>query len=202
MILIFLFDSIWLLILHYAVRLRDEVQCAAARVVHALRLYTQNQSANIETKSSNSSSIQNNEYYSLHVRRGDFTNFASTSNISATEIFRNIRDEIPDGSVLYISTDEKNKYFFSVLKEHYNIKFMDDFVTEVRASLSPVNTNFYGMIDQLVVCFLVVSLAFNCRSRALTFSLLLLRHREEKFSLDVGNPHFLALYTGYVDITQ
>jgi hypothetical protein len=147
----------WLLFLFFslsAVRLNDEIQCAAGRIVHAIRSFAQNRNVsatkgNSSNSSNNSSSIDDNEFYSLHVRRGDFATFASATNIEATEIYQNIRDEIPDGSVIYISTDEKNKNYFHSLKEHYDIKFMDDFMKELR--VSPVNTNYYGMIDQLVV---------------------------------------------------
>ena len=47
---------------------------------------------------------------------------------------------------MYIATDEKDKNFFEPFREHYNIVFLDDF----RHVIPDVNTNYYGMIDQLV----------------------------------------------------
>jgi hypothetical protein len=54
--------------------------------------------------------------------------------------------KIPDNTTLYIATDERDKSFFNLLKDHYHVAFLDDFKQELQG----VNTNFYGMIDQLV----------------------------------------------------
>lgn len=116
------------------VRYTDTIQCAAARVVHAMR--------NIAKKISG-----NHEFDTFHVRRGDFQ-FKRTR-IEATEIYQNVRDILPGNdnkTVVFIATDERNKTFFNPLKEHYHVFFLNDFKSE----LSGVNSNFYGMIDQLV----------------------------------------------------
>lgn len=47
---------------------------------------------------------------------------------------------------MYVATDEKDKSFFSIFKEHYDVVFLDDFMH----TIPDVNTNYYGMIDQLV----------------------------------------------------
>lgn len=54
--------------------------------------------------------------------------------------------KIPDNSTVYIGTDERKKEFFNLMKGHYNVLFLDDFKDE----LKDINTNYYGMIDQLV----------------------------------------------------
>lgn len=48
--------------------------------------------------------------------------------------------------MLYIATDERDKKFFDPFREHYEIVFLDDF----KHLLPGINTNFYGMLDQLV----------------------------------------------------
>ena len=115
------------------VRYSDEIQCAAARVVEAMRQYARTKPNNPDGK-----------FDTFHVRRGDFQ-FKRTR-IEATEIYENVKDLLPDGSILYIATDERNKKFFDPLRQHYDIKFMDDF----KDVLKGVNTNYFGMIDQLV----------------------------------------------------
>jgi hypothetical protein len=54
---------------------------------------------------------------------------------------------IKDGSTVFVATDERKKVFFQPLKDHYDVVFLDDFHDE---ALVGINTNFYGMIDQLV----------------------------------------------------
>lgn len=117
------------------VRYTDEIQCAAARVVHAMREYVQ--SKNVATN-------PNGQFDSFHVRRGDFQ-FQSTR-IEPAELYNNVRDIIPDGTILFVATDERTKKYFDELKKYYDIKFLDDFT----GVLEDVNPNYYGMIDQLV----------------------------------------------------
>jgi len=115
------------------VRYIDEIQCAAARIVHAMRDYAL-------SKTNGKSS----EFDTFHVRRGDFQ-FKRTR-ISAQEIYENTKNILEPGAILYIATDERDKGFFDPLKKHYDVKFMDDFMPV----LKDVNTNYFGMIDQLV----------------------------------------------------
>ena len=131
-------------------RYKDEIQCAAARVVQALRTLCQ-------------SLTSTTEFDTFHIRRGDFQ-FKQTR-LEATEIYDNIKEILPGivtggdetsrGSsnemskprVIFIATDERNKEFFKPLRKHFpHIFFLDDF----HHLLIDVNTNFYGMIDQLV----------------------------------------------------
>jgi GDP-fucose protein O-fucosyltransferase len=67
--------------------------------------------------------------------------------MSAEDIYeQNTKQFLRDGRTVYIATDERNITFFEPLAKHYNLLFMKDFKKE----LVGVNTNFYGMIDQLV----------------------------------------------------
>jgi GDP-fucose protein O-fucosyltransferase len=58
----------------------------------------------------------------------------------------NTKKFLKEGRTVYIASDEQNFTFFEPLAKHYNILFLKDFKSE----LAGVNTNFYGMIDQLV----------------------------------------------------
>ncbi|KAG7366864.1 GDP-fucose protein O-fucosyltransferase [Nitzschia inconspicua] len=115
------------------VRYIDELQCAAARVVVALR--------NRVLKRSGGKS---NEFDTIHIRRGDFQ--YTVTRFEAPKIVEMLSKKIVDNSTLYIATDERNKTFFDPIKARYDVVFLDDVVSE----LEGVNTNYYGMIDQLV----------------------------------------------------
>lgn len=113
------------------VRYVDEIQCAAARIVEAVR---------------ERSKLKGNKgvYDSFHIRRGDFQ-YKSTR-VSAQEIYDISKDVIPEGSTVYIGTDERDKTFFDDMKKHYDIVFLDDYLYLVEG----LNPSYYGMLDQLV----------------------------------------------------
>jgi hypothetical protein len=117
------------------VRYIDEIQCAAARLVAAVRDHARKR----DPKNN-----PNGVFDSFHLRRGDFQ--FKTTRISAEEIYANSKDELTPNTTIFIATDERDKSFFDPLREHYDLLFLDDFKDE----LEGVNTNYYGMIDQLV----------------------------------------------------
>ena len=41
---------------------------------------------------------------------------------------------------------QRDKSFFEPFKEHYDVVFLDDFKEQIKG----INTNFYGMLDQLI----------------------------------------------------
>lgn len=114
------------------VRYIDEIQCAAARVVEAVRERVRQR---MPGKS---------DFDSFHVRRGDFQ--YKVTRIEASEMYEISKGKLKPGETVYIATDERDKSFFNALKEHYDVVFLDDFMD----ALGHVNTNYYGMIDQLV----------------------------------------------------
>lgn len=85
------------------------------------------------------------DYYAIHIRRNDFQ--YKDLFISIEQIYENIKDVIPKGSKLYISTDEKDKSFFSLLKENYSVVFYDDLNNLV---YSEINTDIIGPIEQII----------------------------------------------------
>lgn len=110
----------------------DEIQCAAARVVTAMRAYSQ------------SKGVADGAFDTFHIRRGDFQ-FKDTR-IEASDIIKNTEDILEAGIPIYIATDERNKKFFDAFQEKYDIKMLDDFIGD----LEGINANYFGMIDQLV----------------------------------------------------
>lgn len=114
-------------------RYNDEIQCAAARIVKAIRSISRKRNP-----------AGNGEFDTFHIRRGDFQ-FKQTR-VSAEEILQNSRDVLTPNTTIFIATDERKKEFFNPLRDHYYLLFLDDFKNELKG----VNTNFYGMIDQLV----------------------------------------------------
>jgi hypothetical protein len=115
-------------------RRRDEIQCAAARIVHAMREHAKNRDPH-----------GNGEFDTFHIRRGDFQ-FKQTR-IDAREIYGNVKDILTPGATVFIATDERDKKFFDPLREHYDLKFLDDF----KPLLEGVNTNYLGMIGNEIV---------------------------------------------------
>jgi Zn-dependent M16 (insulinase) family peptidase len=92
-------------------------------------------------------------FQTMHIRQGDFTwKYHNGSNtVTAEQIYENVREELEDGSIVFIATDERDKSFFNPLRQHFDIKFLDDFVSELYPDGFPrVNTNLLGLIDQLV----------------------------------------------------
>jgi GDP-fucose protein O-fucosyltransferase len=66
--------------------------------------------------------------------------------VSAQELYDISKDELTPGSTVYMATDERDRSFFKDLADHYDVVYLDDFAPLLKG----VNTNFYGMIDQLI----------------------------------------------------
>lgn len=110
----------------------DEIQCAAARVVNAVR--------EISKKNGDPSGV----FDTFHIRRGDFQ--YKDTRVSADEIYDNVQDFFVEGSTVFVATDERDMTFFEPLRKHYKLYFLHDF----HHLLTDVNKNYYGMLDQLV----------------------------------------------------
>jgi GDP-fucose protein O-fucosyltransferase len=115
-------------------RYRDEIQCAAARIVAALRDRARHRNA----------TNKEGHFDAFHIRRGEFQ--YKKTRVSAKELYDSVKDKIPGGATVYIATDETNKEFFHDLADHFDLVYLDDFEDLV----GKLNTNYYGMIDQLV----------------------------------------------------
>ena len=116
-------------------RYSDEIQCAAARVVTAIR---------DRARRRDPTSNPDGEFDSFHIRRGDFQYKATR--LEADQIYENSKDELQEKSTVFVATDHQGKPFFKPLADHYDLVFLNDFKEE----LKDVNTNYFGMIDQLV----------------------------------------------------
>jgi hypothetical protein len=112
----------------------DEIQCAAGRIVEALRAKARFHSNNSE----------DGAFDTLHVRRGDFR--VIKAKVGAEEIYSNIVDVMVPKSTLYILTDEVNRSFFEPFLRHHHVYFLSDFESQIRG----LNTNYYGLVEQLV----------------------------------------------------
>lgn len=112
----------------------DEIVCAAARIVKAVR----------ERARKHSASNTKGEYDSMHVRRGDFQ-FKNVK-LDVDGLYKESKDYLKEGDTLYIATDEKKKDFFGLFKEHYDVTFLDDYMDVIEG----VNPNYYGtcIMDQ------------------------------------------------------
>ena len=127
------------------VRYSNEIQCAAARIVQAIRQYVVEKQAKEGRNERVKPTPENAPYDAFHVRRGDFQ--YRRVKVEATEMYDVCKEEIPDGTVLYMATDEvRNKSFFAPLARHYDMLYLDNFTHLIKG----MNPNLYGMLDQLV----------------------------------------------------
>jgi hypothetical protein len=110
----------------------DEIQCAAAKIVHAVR------------EKARENGNPDGLYDSMHIRRGDFQ--YKETRIEADEILQNILDIMPENTTLFIATDEKSLDFFQPLMNRYKVYFLKDFLHLV----PDLNKNYYGMLDQRI----------------------------------------------------
>jgi len=87
-------------------------------------------------------------YYAIHIRRNDFQYKDLYSPIDV--IYENIKDVVPEGSKLYVSTDEQDKAFFDLLRQHYQLYFYDDIKHLIYAN---INVDLIGPIEQIVCTY-------------------------------------------------
>eukprot|EP00536_Pseudo-nitzschia_multiseries_P011676 jgi/Psemu1/260044/estExt_Genewise1Plus.C_4100014 len=148
------------------VRYIDNIQCAAARVVHKLR-----------------TEYKEPTFDSFHIRRGDFQ--YKNTRVDADEIVAVAKDQIPAGRTVYVGTDERDKDFFRPMKKAgWNILFLDDFMDVIGKNISP---NYYGMIDQLVASR--GETFFGCWFSSFTGYIMRLRGYHSQLHLDDGNTN-------------
>lgn len=116
--------------LHYT----DDIYCAAGKIVHAL---------NKEVEGMGSTTTS---WSSLHVRRGDLQ--YKEVKISAEKWYENTKDIWKQGELLFIATDERNKTFFDPIKQHHQVRFLDDYWD--MAKLGDLDPFFLGMVDTII----------------------------------------------------
>lgn len=109
----------------------DEIQCAAARVVHALRKKSRENG-------------HGGLFDAMHIRRGDFQ--YTDTRLEAPTLYNISREVLVPNTTLYIATDERNKTFFDVFRARHKVYFFEDFEYLVAG----IQTNYYGMIDQRI----------------------------------------------------
>lgn len=117
-------------------RYKDEIQCASARVVRALR----------ERARSRDPTNTDGLFDTFHIRRGDFEQQYKHVFIEIEELYQNSKDELKEGTTIYIATDERDKNLFKPLADHYDICFLDDF----KHLFKDLGSNKHGILDKLV----------------------------------------------------
>ena len=85
-------------------------------------------------------------YYSMHIRRGDFNQVYKDVCVDIDTIYKNIKEIIPEGSYLYISTDVVNKKELGILNDKYKIFILKDVINLIKCD----NEDFYGLIEQII----------------------------------------------------
>jgi GDP-fucose protein O-fucosyltransferase len=115
-------------------RYKDELQCIAARIVAAMR------------EKARAKHDGDDQFDSFHIRRlGEFEEQYGNLTDNAA-IYNTSVPDIPEGSTVYIATDDMNRTLFQPLMDHYDVYFLGDF----QELLGDLNANYYSIIDQLV----------------------------------------------------
>jgi GDP-fucose protein O-fucosyltransferase len=116
-------------------RFSDVIQCAAARMVAAIREIARKAGGN-----------DKGSFDTMHIRRGDFTGInvykdgiEDPNKLASAQFFESRR-------TVYIATDEQDKSVFDPLRQNNTVLFLKDFMH----LLVDIDPNFYGMIEQLV----------------------------------------------------
>eukprot|EP00934_Nitzschia_sp_Nitz4_P007377 Nitzschia sp. Nitz4//scaffold284_size24204//2522//4439//NITZ4_008412-RA/size24204-augustus-gene-0.4-mRNA-1//-1//CDS//3329545676//7367//frame0 len=113
------------------VRYIDEIQCAAARVLEAVREHSKAKG-------------NGGAFDAFHIRRGDFQ--YKRTRVDADKIYEAAKDEIPEGATVYIGTDERDKSFFAPMAAHWDLLYLDDFMPLLKG----IEGSHFGMLDQLI----------------------------------------------------
>lgn len=93
---------------------------------------------------------ESGSFAALHVRRGDFGQFAQTQ-IDCETILSNtlpLLKSYPRIKSLFVATDEQNKTFFDPLRKHYFVYFLSDF-DSILAS-HEIESIYHGALDQII----------------------------------------------------
>lgn len=118
-------------------RYHNELMCAAARVIDAIRERVRRRNIPNHT---------NDSFHTMHIRRGDFVLQYKDVVVGAEMISDVAKDILEPNSTVFIATDEKNRSYFDPLTKHYDICFLDNFADQ----LKNVNVNYFGIIDQII----------------------------------------------------
>jgi hypothetical protein len=111
-------------------RYKDELQCAAGRIVHLLR----------------EASPPDGIFHTFHCRRSEQFSLQFGRQPSAEEMVQIALSDIPPGSTVYIATDEMNHTWFAPFVAQWKVSFLSDYDQEIRG----ISSEYYGMLDQLV----------------------------------------------------
>ena len=115
------------------VRYIDIIYCSAAKIVERVRAKSLARDPNGGGK-----------FDSMHIRRGDFQ--YKNVKIPPEELYERTKKHLTQGGTVFIATDEFDKNYWRIMKDNYDVYFLNDFLDD----LEGVNSNYFGMIDQLV----------------------------------------------------
>jgi len=118
-------------------------------------------------------------YGAIHVRRNDFFWQRPEQNVPASRILLSLFTRIPRGSYVYIATDETNKHFFSDMRNHYRICFLEDFANIVARDMT---ATCLACLEQMICAFARVFVG----TRLSTFSAYITRLRGYCGAADQG----------------
>ena len=138
------------------IRYRDDLFCAAATIVKAVR-----DRARARDPEKNPHGL----FDAFHIRRGDFQ--YKRTRVEASVIDERTKHTLEPGTTVYIASDERNKDFFKPLADKYDVVYLDgkwlfenlnlslhrflhNVVKDYLSLVPNIPSNFYGMLDALV----------------------------------------------------
>lgn len=86
------------------------------------------------------------EYYSIHVRRNDFQ--YKDLHIGNEDLYKFVQKEIPIGSTIYFSTDHKDRSYFEIFSNSYQVVFYQDL--QDKLPYIHIQSKWIPIIEQLI----------------------------------------------------
>lgn len=130
------------------------------------------------------------EFYTIHLRRDDFFKQYKSQMISGERLYKNIYNLIPEGSLIYIATDEKNmtefkENYLKVLEKRYKVTYFKKYKVDFNYP-----NNWDGPIEQ-IICSRGIKFVGTKLS---TFSGYIVRLRGYMNDIEDKNTYFTDTY--------
>jgi len=111
------------------------------------------------------------------------------------------KDVLPEGSTLYIASDEKKRELFRGPFSKYRLQFLQDFID--RGFLKGVNPNLHGMIEQVIAShadrFVGRHTSYLCTHSTQTYAYYTTLHHTSSTSEKIRIGTWWSTFTGYIN---
>ena len=122
----------------------DEIQCAASRVINAVR----------DRAREKNQSDQGGLFDTMHIRRGHFQFKFKYIHVDADIVYNYIKDFLIENATVYISTYKLDKALSAPLAEYYDVCFLNDYIHLMK----DLDSKYYVILEHIIaikgrICF-------------------------------------------------